>query len=92
MGSEMCIRDSNNIVHTIVEELGHPILTTSLKIDNDILEYPSDPTEIYDDYKKLVDIVIDGGLCGIEGSTIVNCTGNEPEIIREGIGDTAAFV
>jgi len=71
----------------IVEELGRPILTTSLKSDDDILEYYTDPTEIYDEYKKLVDIVIDSGPGGNVPSTLVNCTnGNEFEVIREGAG------
>ncbi len=76
----------NNIVHRIVEELGRPILSTSLKIDDDITEYPTDPSEIFGQYKKLVDIVVDGGLGGIYPSTVVDCTGSEPEIIRQGAG------
>lgn len=82
----------NSIIQMIVEELGNPILTTSLKTDDDILEYPNDPIDIYDDYQKLVDIVIDGGLGGMTPSTIVNCTGNEPEIVREGAGDVEIFL
>jgi len=81
----------NNIVQMIVQELGNPILTTSLKTNDDIIEYPSDPQDIYEDYKKNVDIVIDGGLCGITPSTIVDCTGNEPKITREGAGDPGIF-
>ncbi len=70
----------------IVEALGRPILTTSLKSDDDILEYFTDPTDIYGDFKKIVDLVIDGDLCGNVPSTIVDCTGNLPEIIRKGAG------
>ncbi len=82
---------NHNIVRTIVEELGNPILTTSLKTDDEIIEYPNDPEDIYDEYKKLVDIVIDGGLGGIEGSTIVDCSKDTSEILREGAGDTDLF-
>ncbi len=70
----------------IVEELGHPILTASLKSDDDIMEYYTDPTEIYDLYKKLVDIVIDSGPGGAVPSTLVSCVGSDPEVIREGPG------
>jgi len=68
----------------IVEELGRPILTTSLKSDDDILEYYTDPSEIYEIYKKLVDVVIDSGPGGILPSALINSAGSEPEVIREG--------
>lgn len=76
----------HNIPLAIVEALGHPILTTSLKSDDEVLEYFTDPIDIYDDFHKLVDIVIDGGICSNVPSTVVDCTGDEPEIIREGAG------
>ncbi|MCG8330254.1 MAG: threonylcarbamoyl-AMP synthase [Chitinophagales bacterium] len=74
----------NNICRTLVEELGRPILTASLKSDDEVLEYFTDPIDIYDDYKKLVDIVIDGGIGNNQPSTVVDCTGVEPEVIRMG--------
>lgn len=74
----------NNIIREIVKALGNPILTTSLKADDEILEYTTDPELIYEDYKNLVDIVIDGGYGGNIASTVIDCTGHEPEIIREG--------
>jgi len=77
----------NPITMAIVEELGRPILTASLKSDDALLEYETDPSEFYDDYKKLVDIVIDGGIGQVEPSTVVDCTGDEPVILREGIGE-----
>lgn len=77
----------HNIPLAIVEELGRPILTTSLKSDDEVLEYFTNPEDIYDDFKKIVDIVIDGGICGNNPSTIVDCTGDLPEIIRKGAGD-----
>ncbi len=76
----------NNIARTIVQELGRPILSISLKSDDEILQYFTDPTDIYDDFKKLVDIVIDGGIGNNNPSTVVDCTGDELEIIRQGSG------
>ena len=76
----------NNIILEIVRQLGHPILTTSLKKDDQILEYPTDPELIYDEYRDLVDVVIDGGYGGIVPSTVIDCSGDEPELIREGLG------
>lgn len=82
------IRVPNNfIIHAIVEALGNPILTTSIKDDDDFVEYTTDPELIYEKYKKLVDIVIDGGYGHNVASTVVDCTNDEIEIIREGIGD-----
>ena len=77
----------HNIPLSIVEALGRPILTTSLKSDDEVLEYFTDPENIYKDFKKIVDIVIDGGICGNNPSTIVDCTGALPEIIRKGAGE-----
>ena len=77
----------NNIILEIVRRLGHPILTTSLKEDDQILEYPTDPELIYEEYRDLVDVVIDGGYGGIIPSTILDCSGEEPELIREGLGE-----
>jgi len=78
---------NHNIPLAIVAELGHPILTLSLKSDDEVLEYFTDPLDIFDDFHKLVDIVIDGGICSNVPSTVVDCTGTEPEIIREGAGE-----
>ena len=77
----------NNIILEIVRQLGHPILTTSLKEDDNILEYPTDPELIYEEYRDLVDAVIDGGYGGIVPSTIVDCSDGEPELIRKGLGE-----
>jgi tRNA threonylcarbamoyl adenosine modification protein (Sua5/YciO/YrdC/YwlC family) len=77
----------NNIILEIVRQLGNPILTTSLKEDDHILEYPTDPELIYEEYRDLVDAVIDGGYGGIVPSTIIDCSGAEPEIVREGLGE-----
>jgi tRNA threonylcarbamoyl adenosine modification protein (Sua5/YciO/YrdC/YwlC family) len=77
----------NNIILEIVRQLGNPILTTSLKEDDEILEYPTDPELIAEEYGDLVDAVIDGGYGGIIPSTIIDCSGDEPEVIREGLGE-----
>ncbi|TFH25690.1 MAG: threonylcarbamoyl-AMP synthase [Bacteroidia bacterium] len=77
----------NNIILEIVRRLGNPILTTSLKKDDEILEYPTDPELIYEEYRDFVDAVIDGGYGGIVPSTVIDCSGDEPEVIREGLGE-----
>ncbi len=77
----------NNIIVEIVRKLGHPILTTSLKEDDDILEYSTDPEVIHDAYKDVVDLVIDGGYGGMIPSTILDCTGDEPILVRKGLGE-----
>jgi tRNA threonylcarbamoyl adenosine modification protein (Sua5/YciO/YrdC/YwlC family) len=77
----------NAIVQAIIAELGRPILTTSLKSDDEILEYFTDPIDIYDDFENLVDIVIDGGNCGNVPSTLVDCSKDGIELIRLGAGE-----
>ena len=77
----------NNIIREIVKELGNPVLTTSLKSNDEILEYNTDPELIFEDYKNIVDIVIDGGYGGLIPSTIIDYTDKEPIIIRQGAGE-----
>lgn len=82
------IRIPNNyIVHAIVEELGNPLLTTSLHDEDEIVEYMTDPELIHEKYEKIVDIVIDGGFGHNVASTVVDCTGDEAEVVRQGIGE-----
>ena len=77
----------NNIVRTIVQELGNPLLTMSVHDDDDeILEYSTDPELIAEKYDGRVDLVIDGGYGGLEPSTVVDCTTDEFEIVRQGKG------
>ena len=76
----------NNIVRELAAQLGNPILSTSVIIENDEIEYATDPELIHEKWSDTVNIVIDGGFGGIEPSTVVDCTGDEPEIIREGKG------
>ena len=75
------------IVQALVEALGRPILTTSLKSDDEVLEYFTDPYDIHEDFEHLVDAVIDGGVGGNVASTIVDCTTFPPELLREGAGE-----
>lgn len=76
----------NNIIMALVKGLGRPILTASLKSDDEVLEYFTEAEDIYQDFGKLVDAVIDGGPGGNTPSTIIDCTGPEPLLQREGAG------
>ncbi|HEY8934453.1 MAG TPA: L-threonylcarbamoyladenylate synthase [Cyclobacteriaceae bacterium] len=71
----------------IVERLGNPLITSSIKDDDTIKEYTTDPEEIYEDFKHLVEIVIDGGVGGNIPSTVVDCTTSELTIVRQGLGE-----
>ena len=77
----------NNIAQTIVKELGNPIVSTSIYDEDDIIEYTTDPELILEKWDNLVDAVIDGGYGDNVASTIIDLSGYEPEIIREGKGD-----
>lgn len=77
----------------IIEMLGNPIITTSVKDDvDDILEYPNEIEVIYSQNSEKVDIIIDGGWCGIEPSTVVLAVDDDFEVIREGVGDLSEFL
>ena len=81
------IRVPDHIIpQLIVEQLGNPIASTSIKDDDEVLEYSTDPELIAEKYDSLVDIVIDSGYGDNVASTIVDLTGGEPEIVREGKG------
>lgn len=77
----------NTIARTIVRELGNPIVSTSIYDEDDIVEYTTDPELILEKWDNLVDIVIDGGYGDNIASTIIDLSGYEPEVIREGKGD-----
>ncbi|WP_159952023.1 L-threonylcarbamoyladenylate synthase [Polaribacter septentrionalilitoris] len=77
----------NNIITTLVENLGNPIVSTSIRDDDEILEYTTDPELIFEKWGNLVDVVIDGGYGDNIGSTIIDLTDDYPEVIREGKGD-----
>lgn len=77
----------NSIIRELVSMLGNPILSTTVKDENDEVEYTTDPELIYEKWGEFADIVIDGGIGGIDPSTVVDCTGDEPVIIRQGKGE-----
>jgi len=83
---------NNRIPREIVQELGNPIVTTSLHDDDKILEYATDPELIYEHYKNQVDLIIDGGYGDNQASTIIDYSGEELEIIREGKGEINKFL
>lgn len=74
----------NKIARAIIRELGHPILSTSLP--GEMVEEYTDPELMHENFQKLVDIVVDGGPGGMIPSTIIDCTSEEPEILRQGLG------
>jgi tRNA threonylcarbamoyl adenosine modification protein (Sua5/YciO/YrdC/YwlC family) len=77
----------NNIILEIVKQLGNPIITTSIYDEDEVIEYTTDPELIFEKWQDKVDAVIDGGYGHNIASTIIDLTGYEPEIIREGKGD-----
>ncbi|SEA55734.1 translation factor SUA5 [Flavobacterium gillisiae] len=76
----------NSIALEIVRQLGNPIVSTSIRDDDDVIEYTTDPELIFEKWQNLVDMVIDGGYGDNVGSTIIDLSGDEPEVIREGKG------
>ncbi len=82
----------NNIPREIVRSLGNPIITTSIHDEDEVLEYSTDPELIFEKYKNLVDVVIDGGYGANVASTVIDCSNDEFEIIREGLGDINEYL
>jgi len=76
----------NNIVLELVRELGRPIITTSIHDPDELIEYTTDPELIYEKYRDFADAIIDGGFGKNEASTIVDCTGDEIVVVRQGLG------
>ena len=76
----------NNIALEIVKILGNPIVSTSIHDEDEVLEYSTDPELIFEKWQNLVDLVIDGGYGDNMGSTIIDLSGYEPVIVREGKG------
>ncbi|TPG45387.1 L-threonylcarbamoyladenylate synthase [Flavobacterium pectinovorum] len=77
----------NNIVLEIVRQLGNPIVSTSIRDEDDVIEYTTDPELIFEKWQNIVDMVIDGGYGDNVGSTIIDLSDYEPVIVREGKGD-----
>jgi tRNA threonylcarbamoyl adenosine modification protein (Sua5/YciO/YrdC/YwlC family) len=76
----------SNVVLELVSELGHPLVTTSIHDPDELIEYTTDPELIFEKYGDFVDAVIDGGYGHNEPSTIVDCTGDEVIVVRQGLG------
>ncbi|MFQ5334921.1 MAG: L-threonylcarbamoyladenylate synthase [Flavobacteriales bacterium] len=83
---------ANNIPRQLVELLGNPLVTSSIHDDEEVIEYLTDPELIDVKYAGLVDEVIDGGFGKNEPSTVVDCTGDAPVVIRQGVGDIEAYL
>lgn len=75
----------NAILEALLGELGEPIMSTSLIMPGDDMPM-SDPYDIRDTLQHAVDLVIDGGYCGLEGTTVVDMTGDEYQVTRQGLG------
>ncbi len=81
----------NNIALEIVKMLGNPIVSTSIHDDDEVLEYSTDPELIFEKWQNRVDVVIDGGYGDNTPSTIIDLSGYEPVVVREGKGDPDIF-
>lgn len=81
----------NNITLEIVKQLGNPLVSTSIRDEDEILEYTTDPELILEKWDNLVDLVIDGGYGGNEASTVIDLSVDPPEILREGKGTIGIF-
>ncbi len=82
----------NNIPRDIVLELGNPIIASSVHDEDELIEYTTDPELIHEKHGHIVDIVINGGYGQNVASTVVDCMGDEPEIVRQGIGALDDFL
>lgn len=76
----------NSIILEIVKEMGTPLLTTSIHDNDKIIDYTTDPEIIYENFKEKIDAMVDGGYGGNIPSTIIDCTGDDPVVIRQGLG------
>lgn len=80
----------NRIAHALLEELGQPLLGTTLILPDDS-EPLTDPDEVRDQLERQVELVIDGGACSLEPTTVIDLTGDDPVLLRQGRGDAAVF-
>jgi len=81
----------NSIAKALVEGLGNPIVSTSIYDEDEVLEYTTDPELIFEKWQNLVDVVIDGGYGDNVASSVIDLSGNEPKVIREGKGALDIF-
>ncbi|MDX5319664.1 MAG: threonylcarbamoyl-AMP synthase [Bacteroidota bacterium] len=77
----------NKIIHALLEQLGHPLVSASVHAEDEIIDYLTDPEEIYEKFASQIDLLIDGGAGDNEPSTIIDCVDGEPILIREGKGE-----
>jgi tRNA threonylcarbamoyl adenosine modification protein (Sua5/YciO/YrdC/YwlC family) len=82
----------HEIPMAIVSHLGNPLINASIKDDDVIKEYTTDPEEIFEDFKHIVDLVIDGGAGNNIPSSVIDCTSDQIVVVREGLGDTARLI
>ena len=83
----------NQIILQLVKELGNPIFSTSVRVDENTLEeYVTDPDLIHEKYRSMVDLVIDGGFGSNVPSTIIDCTNDDFELVRQGAGDIEQYL
>jgi tRNA threonylcarbamoyl adenosine modification protein (Sua5/YciO/YrdC/YwlC family) len=76
-----------SIILEVIKELGMPLISTSIHSDNEVQDYLTDPEEIEERYNSQADLVVDGGAGGIQPSTVVDCTGADIVVVREGRGE-----
>ncbi|MBR9912048.1 MAG: threonylcarbamoyl-AMP synthase [Gammaproteobacteria bacterium] len=82
---------NNPIALALLEELGEPLMTSSLLLPGE--EYPlTDPYDIRETLQHQLDLVIDGGYCGLDPTTVIDLTGDAPELVRQGLGDASDFL
>lgn len=81
----------NAIALELVRQLGNPIVSTSIYDEDTLVEYTTDPELIFEKWQNIVDVVIDGGFGDNQPSTIIDLSGSEPEVLREGKGDIDIF-
>lgn len=77
----------NNVAIQLVEMLGNPLMSASLKDEDELVEYTTDPYSIHERYEYQVELILDGGFGNNSPSTVLDCTGDEPELLRQGLGD-----
>ena len=77
----------NAIVQALLEQLGHPLVSSSVHAEDEIIDYLTDPTEIYDQFENKIDLMIGGGTGDNQPSTIIDCVDGEPLLVREGKGE-----
>ena len=74
------------VAQHVLRELGSPLIVSSVHDEDAMREYTTDPELILERNSHLVDLVVDGGMGKLEASTVLDCTGSEPEVLREGLG------